>query len=71
MKKRRQLLLRFRNVTQEEIDDLHNPTPGSTPEFENAPAPMVLLAHQLRDLTAALVLVERELARRRLGRTLH
>jgi hypothetical protein len=71
VKKRRQLLLRFREVTQEEIDDLHNQSSEAAPEFEDARESTVLLAHQLKDLSAALAFVERELARRGLGKVLH
>lgn len=72
MKKRRQLLLRFREVTQEEIEDLRNQSSeAAAPEFEDAHGSTALLAHQLKDLTAALAFVERELARRGLGKVLH
>ena len=71
MKKRRQLLLRFREFTQDEIDDLHNQACELPPEFEFAGGSTVLLANELEELTAALVFVERELARRGLGKTLH
>jgi hypothetical protein len=62
VKKRRQLLLRFRHITQQEIDHLNSDSFESTPEFEDAGGSTVLLASQLKDLSAALVLVERELA---------
>lgn len=72
VKKRRQLLLRFREVTQEEIDELHNQSAeGAAPEFEDAHGSAALLAHQLTDLTAALAFVQRELVRRGLGKVLH
>ena len=68
---RRQLLLRFHEMTQDEIDTLRNQSSKSVPEFEDPRGSTVLLAHQLKDLTAALVFVERELAKRCLGKTLH
>jgi hypothetical protein len=71
VKKKRQLLLRFRQFTQEEIDDLHNLNAESALEFDYAGGPTMLLANELEELTAALVFVERELARRGLGKTLH
>jgi len=71
VKKRHQLLLRFRKLTQDEIDDLHNQASELPPEFEFAGGATVSLANELQELTAALVFVDRELARRGLGKTLH
>jgi hypothetical protein len=67
VKKRRQLLLRFREVTQEEIDDLRNDCSEPVSEFEDARGSTILLVNQLRDLTAALAFAERELASRGSG----
>jgi hypothetical protein len=71
VKRRRQLLLRFRRFTQDEIDDLRNQDSELPADFEFAGGSTVLLASELQELTAALVFVERELARRGLGKTLH
>jgi hypothetical protein len=71
VKKKRQLLLRFREYTQEEIDELHDLNAELALDFEQAGGPTMLLANELEELTAALVFVERELARRGLGKTLH
>ena len=71
MKKRRQLLLRFREVTQEEIDDLRNDSSEPVSEFEDARGSTILLVNQLRDLTGALAFAERELASRGSGMVLH
>jgi hypothetical protein len=71
VKKRRQLLLRFREVTQEKIDDFRNDSSEPVSEFEDARGSTTLLVNQLRDLTAALAFAERELASRGSGMVLH
>jgi hypothetical protein len=75
MKTRRQMLLRLYDDTQEQIQQLQTTSSAPASDAEEGGGsggqPASLLAAELKDLTAIVAMLEAELARRGLLRTLN